>query len=91
MHSTTPPISTRVLTSATAAFAEYLTVPGWQTYPLPDDVKSEDGVVAATQGLTAISLVKEAYEVKRGDWVLVRAAAGGVGLLLVQVSPSFAC
>lgn len=33
-------------------------------------------------------LVKESYEVKKGDWVMIRAAAGGVGLLLCQVSIS---
>jgi NADPH2:quinone reductase len=86
VHSTTPAVNTRILTPAASAFAEYLAVPGWQTYPLPDSIKAEEGVAAATQGLTAISLVKEAYEVKKGDWVLVRAAAGGVGTLLVQVS-----
>jgi hypothetical protein len=42
----------------------------------------------ATQGLTAQYLTKESYEVKKGDWVLIRAAAGGVGLLLCQVSDS---
>lgn len=85
VHATTPAVNTRILTPAASAFAEYLAVPGWQTYPLPDTIKAEEGVAAATQGLTAISLIKEAYEVKKGDWVLVRAAAGGVGSLLVQV------
>lgn len=36
-------------------------------------------------GMTALSLVKEAYEVKKGDTILVHAAAGGVGLLLGQI------
>ncbi len=36
-------------------------------------------------GMTALSLVKESYEVKKGDTVLVHAAAGGVGLLLCQL------
>jgi NADPH2:quinone reductase len=35
--------------------------------------------------LTAITLIKEAYLVKKGDWVLVHAAAGGVGLWLCQL------
>jgi NADPH2:quinone reductase len=34
-------------------------------------------------------LIRESYEVKKGDWILVRAAAGGVGLLLCQVSGPF--
>lgn len=36
-------------------------------------------------GMTALSLVKEAYEVKKGDTILVHAAAGGVGLLMGQI------
>lgn len=37
------------------------------------------------QGLTALTLVEEAYPVKQGDYVLVTAAAGGVGLILNQL------
>ncbi|GMM45268.1 NADPH:quinone reductase [Pichia kluyveri] len=37
------------------------------------------------QGLTAITLINEAYNVKEGDYILVTAAAGGVGLILVQL------
>lgn len=36
-------------------------------------------------GITALSLVREAYEVKKGDTILVHAAAGGVGLLMMQI------
>src|SRR5271170_4002161 len=36
-------------------------------------------------GLTVLTLVKESYEVKKGDWILVHAAAGGTGQLLGQV------
>jgi NADPH:quinone reductase len=36
-------------------------------------------------GLTVLCLVKESYEVKKGDWILVHAAAGSTGLLLGQV------
>ena len=37
------------------------------------------------QGLTALTLIREAYLVQKGDWVLAHAAAGGVGLLLLQL------
>ena len=40
------------------------------------------------QGMTAHYLVKSTYPVKRGDTVLIHAAAGGVGLLLVQMAKS---
>jgi NADPH:quinone reductase len=36
-------------------------------------------------GITTLTLVREAYEVKKGDWILVHAAAGGTGLVLGQV------
>lgn len=37
------------------------------------------------QGLTALTLIRESYAVQKGDAVLVHAAAGGVGLLLLQL------
>ncbi|KAG0086162.1 NADPH:quinone reductase, partial [Podila epicladia] len=37
-------------------------------------------------GLTAWSLVRQAYKIEKGDWVLIHAAAGGMGLLLCQIS-----
>jgi NADPH2:quinone reductase len=37
------------------------------------------------QGLTALTFISEAYPVQRDDWVLVHAAAGGLGLLLCQL------
>ncbi|KAK5103555.1 NADPH:quinone reductase [Lithohypha guttulata] len=47
-------------------------------------LKEGDEVVWMKMGLTALSLVKEAYEVKKGDMILMHAAAGGVGLLMGQ-------
>lgn len=37
------------------------------------------------QGLTAVGLVRKGYAVQKGDWIVVHAAAGGVGLLLSQL------
>ncbi|KAK8869993.1 hypothetical protein IAR55_000563 [Kwoniella newhampshirensis] len=76
----------RVFSPASAAFAEYTVAASNRVALLPDDIDAKDGVSLATQGLTAIGQSKESYEVKKGDWVLVRAAAGGVGLLLVQIA-----
>jgi NADPH:quinone reductase len=42
-------------------------------------------VAAFLQGLTALTLCEEAYKVQKDDWILVHAAAGGVGLWLCQV------
>lgn len=66
------------------AYAEERTLPASAAIPLPAGV--DDHVVAALllKGLTAQVLLHEVYAVKRGDWVLVHAAAGGVGSLLCQ-------
>src|SRR6185312_9504964 len=53
--------------------------------PLPDDVPFETAAASLLQGLTAQYLCRDSYAVRAGDWVVVHAAAGGVGLLLVQI------
>ena len=91
MQSTSLPalrLGQKVFTSASATFAEYVVAQWWRVAPIPEYVEDRDGVMLATIGLTAMTLVKESYEVKKGDWVLVRAAAGGVGLILCQVRRS---
>lgn len=84
----------RVWSPAAASFAEYTTAQWWKVAPLPANVEPRDGVSMCTVALTALALTREAYAVKKGDYILVRAAAGGVGLVLVQVStapPLFKC
>lgn len=46
---------------------------------------TETGAAALLQGLTALTLIRDAHHVKTGDWVLVHAAAGGMGLWLCQL------
>ncbi|CAZ79801.1 unnamed protein product [Tuber melanosporum] len=47
-----------------------------------------EGVAAAgiLQGITALTFARESYEIKKGDYVLIHAAAGGFGLWLVQIA-----
>jgi NADPH2:quinone reductase len=66
------------------SYAEYDVVRAAQIAPLPDGVSFHDGAAIILQGLTAHYLVHEFYPIKRGSTVLVHAAAGGMGLLLVQ-------
>ncbi len=66
------------------SYAEYAVVPASQLIPLPQDINFETGAAFPLQGLTAQYLVNECYCVKQDDNVLVHAAAGGVGLLVVQ-------
>lgn len=79
-------IGQTVVTNAAPSFAEYLVAPWHKVAPLPAEIDKKEAVSLGTVTLTAMYLMKESYEVKKGDWVLVRAAAGGVGLLLCQVS-----
>jgi NADPH2:quinone reductase len=66
------------------SYAEYHTVSVGQLAPLPNKVSFEEGAAAILQGLTAHYLLSEFYPIKPGSTVLVHAAAGGMGLLLVQ-------
>jgi NADPH2:quinone reductase len=66
------------------SYAEYDVVKAAQVAPLPDEVSFDDGAAIILQGLTAHYLVHEFYPIKPGSTVLVHAAAGGMGLLLVQ-------
>ena len=66
------------------SYAEYDVVKAAEVVPLPDGVSFHDGAAIILQGLTAHYLVHEFYPIERGSTVLVHAAAGGVGLLLVQ-------
>lgn len=75
----------RVVWLFQGGYAEYTAVPARQVIKIPDGVKSEDAVAAFLVGLTALSLVNDAFPVQNGDKVLVHAAAGGLGLLLIQV------
>ncbi len=69
----------------TSAYAEYSAAPAAKTHLIPSALEPGVAAAAILQGLTALTLIKEAYEVKKGDWVLVHAAAGGVGLWLCQL------
>ncbi len=66
------------------AYADLRLMPADRLVPLPDDVSDEVAAAIFTKGLTAHYLLFTTYPVKRGDTILVHAAAGGVGLLLCQ-------
>lgn len=67
------------------AYAEYTSVPAEKVVKIPKGLSDETVLGSYLMGLTALSLIKESYEVKKGDTILVHAAAGGVGLLLGQL------
>jgi NADPH:quinone reductase len=68
------------------SFAERVAAPRRRLVPLPDDISAETAAAALLQGMTAHYLAHDSYPIEDGDWVLVHAAAGGVGLLLTQMA-----
>jgi NADPH:quinone reductase len=73
---------------APGSYAEQVAAPRDRLVPVPDGVSSEVAAAALLQGMTAHYLAADSYPVADGDWVLVHAAAGGVGLLLTQIAKS---
>jgi len=71
-------------TGVPGAYAEAIVVDASRLIPLPDDFTFEQGAAFPLQGITAHYLIHEFRAIKPGDFVLVHAAAGGVGGLLVQ-------
>jgi NADPH2:quinone reductase len=68
------------------SYAEYAVVPSWQLIKIPDAVDSQVAAAAMLQGMTAHYLTHSTYPLKHGETVLLHAAAGGVGLLIVQMA-----
>ncbi|MBM7775260.1 NADPH2:quinone reductase [Actinokineospora baliensis] len=68
------------------SYAEQAVVPAAWAVRVPDEVPDDTAGATLLQGLTAHYLVTSTYPVVEGDTVLVHAAAGGVGLLLVQLA-----
>lgn len=68
------------------AYAEYAIVPAHRIVRVPDAVSFEDAAAVLLQGITAHYLCFSTYPLKRDEWCLIHAAAGGAGQLTVQVA-----
>src|SRR5690349_2507305 len=68
------------------ANAELVAVDVDRLIPLPDDIAFDTAAALLLQGLTAQYLVRDSHPLRAGESVLVHAAAGGVGQLLVQLA-----
>jgi NADPH2:quinone reductase len=73
-------------TGLLGAYAEYAAVPADRLVPIPQRVTEQQAAAAMLQGMTAHYLSHDTYPLKQGETALVHAAAGGVGLLLVQMA-----
>ncbi|PFH60438.1 hypothetical protein XA68_10952 [Ophiocordyceps unilateralis] len=71
--------------SEAGTYAQYTAVAADRVVAIPDGIGTDVAAAVCLQGLTAWTLIRQAADVQPQDWALVHAAAGGVGLLLVQM------
>lgn len=72
--------------SQQGAYAEYVVVPAAKLAPVPAGLDLQAAAAAMLQGMTVHFLTRSTYPLKSGEVALIHAAAGGVGLLLVQAA-----
>jgi NADPH2:quinone reductase len=71
---------------ARGSYAEYQVVPAWQLVMMPDSLDFKLAAASMLQGMTAHYLTHSTYPLKKGETALIHAAAGGAGLLTVQMA-----
>ena len=67
-------------------YAELISLPAQRLVPIPDGIDDRTAVAILLQGMTAHFLLTDCYRVHKGEWILIHAAAGGVGLLMTQIA-----
>jgi len=82
-------VGARVMTFGANAYAEQQTARVDMVYPMPDGLGFAEAAALPVQGLTAHHLLHLSGRMRAGERVLVHAAAGGVGLLAVQLARGF--
>src|SRR5580700_11984721 len=68
------------------SYATHALAPAAWLIPVPDGISSQQAAAGMNQGFLAYAFTHFAYPVKLGDWCLIQAAAGGIGLLLCQMA-----
>lgn len=68
------------------SYATHAIVPAARLMPIPEGLSLEQAAAGMNQGFLAYAFTHFAYPVKPGDWCLIQAAAGGIGLLLCQMA-----
>jgi len=66
------------------AYAEERVMPADRLVPVPDGITDQQAAGMMLKGMTAWYLVRRTHPVKRGETILIHAAAGGVGLIVSQ-------
>ena len=73
-------------TGSLGSYAEYAAVPESRLVKIPERLDFKHAAAAMLQGMTAHYLLHSTYKLQAGETALIHAAAGGVGLLLVQMA-----
>jgi NADPH:quinone reductase len=68
------------------SYATHALAPAAWLIPVPDGIDVQQAAAGMNQGFLAYAFTHFAYPVKAGDWCLIQAAAGGIGLLLCQMA-----
>ena len=71
---------------ALGAYAEFALLPAWQLVKLPETIDFQTAAAAMLQGMTAHYLTQTTFPLKSGDTILLHAAAGGAGLMIIQMA-----
>lgn len=78
-------VGDHVVYTGEAAYATYTSISASSVVHVPNDISLDDAAAAPIQAWTAWTLLHDSHEVKKGDWILITAAAGGVGQWLVRM------
>ena len=68
------------------SYATHTVIPAVRLIAIPDGISFEQAAAGMNQGFLAYAFTHFVYPVKPGDWCLIQAAAGGIGLLLCQMA-----
>jgi len=82
-------LGSKVMGYVSGAMIGYTAVKWNEVAPAPPTIGTRLAAASFVSGLTALSALRESYPVQKGDWILVHAAAGGLGLQLVQIAKRF--
>jgi NADPH:quinone reductase len=69
-----------------SSYATHALAPAAWLIPVPDGITVEQAAAGMNQGFLAYAFTHCAYPIKAGEWCLIQAAAGGIGLLLCQMA-----
>jgi len=73
-------------TGIPGSYAEYNVIPAERAVKVPSGLDTKTAAALMLQGMTAHYLVNDTYPLQRGEWCLIHAGAGGVGLLAIQMA-----